>query len=176
MKLNQHHKETFVRAVCNALPEVDYMAMANEAALKIAVKNLPKSVRDIYDNVKTRPYVGLCRIYFRADGFSYDRAISIPIGMGEGSIYNVDNHPEYAEVFDLMHQEINQRKVIKDCREKLKGVVMGCSTLKQLKDALPEFEAYMPVQRTTTPNLPAVSNVIAEFVGAGFPFKQAEGV
>ena len=55
---------------------------------------------------------------------------------------------------------------------KLKGVVNGCNTLKQLKEALPEFEKYMPAEsEPPSKNLPALANIVADFQAAGLTFE-----
>ncbi len=51
----------------------------------------------------------------------------------------------------------------------LRGVVEGCNTVKQLKEALPEFAKYAPHEEATSKNLPALANVVAEFSKAGWP-------
>jgi len=50
----------------------------------------------------------------------------------------------------------------------IKGIAYGCSTLRQLKEALPELEKYMPKEDAPTRNLPAVANVVADMVKLGW--------
>jgi hypothetical protein len=51
----------------------------------------------------------------------------------------------------------------------LAGVVEACSTLKQLKERLPEFTKYYPTEEAPTANLPALANVVADLSKLGWP-------
>lgn len=56
-------------------------------------------------------------------------------------------------------------------RTKLEAAIGACSTLAAAKRALPEFEKYLPKDRTTTgaTSLPAVANLVADLTKLGWP-------
>ena len=56
-----------------------------------------------------------------------------------------------------------------DLYQKLKGVIEACTTLKKLKELLPEFEAYFPTEAEPTKNLPAVANLVTDMMQMGWP-------
>lgn len=59
-----------------------------------------------------------------------------------------------------------------DLRLKLEGCAAACTTLKLLKDMLPEFVKYMPADEPAAcKTLPVVQNVVSDFVKAGWPKK-----
>lgn len=59
-------------------------------------------------------------------------------------------------------------------RASVRSAIYGCSTLKQAKERLPEFEKYLPAERDGKyiPNLPAVANLVTEMMNAGWPKDQ----
>lgn len=59
---------------------------------------------------------------------------------------------------------------MENLQTRLKGVAYACTTRKQLEEALPEFSSYLPEEEAkAAKNLPAVANVLSDFVKAGWP-------
>jgi len=49
----------------------------------------------------------------------------------------------------------------------------ACTTTKQLRELLPEFDRYLPAEEEKTlRTLPVVQNIVADFVKAGWPAKK----
>ena len=65
-----------------------------------------------------------------------------------------------------MHQELET---------KLMAAANSCTTRKALVELLPEFEKYLPAdQAAACKTLPAVANIMADFVKAGWPKDEAK--
>lgn len=58
-----------------------------------------------------------------------------------------------------------------DLNSKLTAAIGACTTLKRAKEALPEFEKYLPEDRETTGvgNLPAIANLVTDLMHLGWP-------
>ena len=157
MKLSKMTKEAIVRAIWNEVPEVDYKArkVAIQAAL---VEMFAPEVKAIY---KKRPNALYKDIY--SGVFSYE----LP--------YN----ERYLIVADLTEEQINsvlnpyteEDAARTRAKDKLKELVMGCSSRKQLVNLLPECEKYLPAEASTDRSLPVVANVIADMTKLGWPKK-----
>lgn len=60
-------------------------------------------------------------------------------------------------------------------QQNLSIAVEGCTTLKQLKEAFPEFEKYLPTEQQPTKNLPALANVVSDLVKLGWAKNATKG-
>lgn len=155
MKLNKYQKEGIVRAIMNDVPKPD--KTKRHAAIQAAiVKAMSPECRKIYN----RNPSALAKQY-----------------LGDISYDDVSWHTRDVVIGDV--PEANVEAIIKPYRDaddayytarrRLHAAVDGCSTLKQLKTALPEFEKYYPTEAQPTKNLPALANVAADLVKLGWP-------
>jgi hypothetical protein len=66
----------------------------------------------------------------------------------------------------------DEEKALQGLRSKLKGAAYACTTTKQLRELLPEFDKYLPEEvAASARSLPVVANIVAEFTKAGWPSK-----
>ena len=159
MKLNNYTKQAIHKAIMNDVPKVDRFKR-REAIQADLVKAMSPAVRKLY---KANPsalrtsYMGDL-VY---DGVS-NRSRDVVVGdVSEAAIEKICE-PYKAE--EDARWQVNQ---------KLKGIIDGCTTLKQLKTLLPEFEKYMPTEEAPTKNLPAVANMVADLTKLGWPKERA---
>lgn len=148
MKLTKYQREAFVRAVMDDTPRLndDQTKTDLQAAL---VKAMSPAVRKVY-----REAPGALKTKHTYDLFDRN---------GHTFIVGDANFDEVAKPW---FDKVQQRK---DARRQLQGVADGCTTLKQLKQLLPEFEQYMPTEEAPTKNLPVVANVVSTLVNLGWP-------
>jgi hypothetical protein len=66
-----------------------------------------------------------------------------------------------------------QNTLRNELQNKLEGAVIAYTTRKQLAAALPEFEKYLPPEEAKGSNLPALANVVTDFIAAGWPAGKA---
>lgn len=92
----------------------------------------------------------------------------LPTGSDDVTIQKaLDENTELGELSVLRGE---QKKKRQELESRLRSVAYSCSTLKQLNAALPEFEKYMPSDKEAlAQNLPALANVVADFIAAGWP-------
>lgn len=148
MRLNTYQKEAIVRAVMQDVPVVDTDKALAEIQAAV-VKTMSPLVRKIYrENPKA----------LRTAHTGYD-----VIGRGTYAVIVGD-----VDLDKTLAPWKAQAEARNDARRKLEGVVNGCTTLKQLQTALPEFVKYMPTEEKPTANLPALANLSADFVKLGW--------
>ena len=164
MRLTNDKRRAFVNAVIADVPKVDYKEQIRKLLLDAAVEMLPEPIRKIWDNPELRHYLGRNYMYVFDVSMAYPRNIEIKSDFSIGTL-------DAADKLDTL--DTNQNEKIKELKTKLTSLVNGCSTLKQLKLAVPELEKYMPADNQlslshTNRSLPVVTNVIADLVKAGW--------
>jgi hypothetical protein len=145
-KLTKYDKQVIVRAVTADVP-FDNDAV-KKAAQDAIVKAMSPEVRKVY---KTHPTA------LRSKS-TYD------ISERECAVLIVGD-VDYDEVLKPFVEAKEKRKATLN---QLEAIIESCSTLKQLRERLPEFESYFPVEGVATPNLPAVANLVADLVKLGW--------
>lgn len=154
MKLNKYQKQAIVTAIMADVPAVNVSAHRKRMQDGV-VKLMSPAVRKVYkespDALTTRYFSDLY------DGVSW--------GSRNLVVGNVPEE-ETNKLYEPLEQEVRARHALY-C--KLKGVIESCSTLKKLKELLPEFEAYFPTEDAPTKNLPAVANLVTDMMQMGWP-------
>lgn len=162
MRLTKTLREAFVRAAVDDVPKVDYMTRACDTAMKFGIAGLPPDVKAIY---KIDPeFIATKSVYISRLGY-----VRFP-----GKARLTDE--QQAELDQLSDNEAAQKEAHEELRLKLSGVANSVQTVEALKGLLPEFAKYMPDETGSTMNLPAIANVVADFVKAGWPDKQKVAV
>lgn len=155
MKLTNNLREAFIRAAMDDVPHVDYSEQIQSVAQKAAAALLPLKVRALWADNTLRPYVAT--VYFRG--------AMLP---GTNADDNKIRAAAEVVVAPLIKAREAQEAARKDLARKLRAVAYSVTTRAALVEALPEFEKYLPADERTA-NLPAIANVVAEFVAAGWP-------
>lgn len=159
MKLTNYLREAFVRAAMNDVPSVDYKEQMRGVINK-KIERLQKIA-----GVNTSDYSRLSQRYVYIDGTSY-----VGAGLTEEELAQIKISPEVQKLIAL---NAEQRTKLTALRSKLEDVIKGCNTRKQAAEALPEFDKYLPPEDAKAINtLPALANVVSDFVKAGWPKNQ----
>ena len=165
MKLTNTIREAFIRAAMDDVPAVDYTEQIRKVAYDDLVAQLPAAVRKVWDDNKLRCYIntttgryGGVSITYPADGDYWREAKPL-------------TKEAAAMVSDLKAKSDAQDKTRSDLRDKVRSAACACTTRKALVNLLPEFEKYLPSDEAKAQkmNLPAVANIVADFVNAGWP-------
>lgn len=161
MKLTNHARDAFIRAVMNDVPSIGYEERIHQIVMDAAIKSLPKDVQKVWNNPDTRKYIVLkyTSIKDMTGVFTPNSEVKIPPGT-------------QLELDKLTKLNITQQNERVNLRSKLKNAAYGCNTLKQLREALPDFVKYMPGEYEhvgKVGNRLAVINPINDFKAAGFP-------
>lgn len=168
MNLNESDRQTFVRAVLDDLPSVEYSAQATTYVHGIMREQMPKKLQAVYDGKELRGFLNFdnWRDGFRIHVGTHLARILVcyPTKLTDADL---------AHLADLNTKAAQQQETYNDLRYKLTAVIKGCRTLKQAKERLPEFEKYLPKERDvrggSCADLPMVANVVAELTKAGWP-------
>lgn len=162
MRLNKSDKQAFVLAVMADVPQIDYQAKARALVDQEIRAQLPTAVRAVYDDKKTRPYLGNAYVslpgYFSCGYFDGAACYSMTSGLRDTLSALSD---------EARAQETRRR----DLKNRIEGVIESCTTLKRAKELLPEFEKYLPAERGTVidRSVPVISNIVADLTAAGWP-------
>jgi uncharacterized protein (DUF2267 family) len=157
MKLTQYDREAFVRAVMNDVPHITKEEVLPKLQAEL-LKAMSPEARKLFR--KSPEALAWESSYHLTTDRSYVRFVV-------GDVENVSATIEpYAKAVEA-HASI---------KERLQATIKGCSTLKQAKERLPEFEKYLPAESGTTgvTSLPAISNLVADLSKIGWPKEGAQ--
>ena len=157
MKLTKLNRQAFINAALDDVPTIDYTTAIIDSATKFAVSLLPEIAQTVF--AKHPELIATDNSYIRG------RYICLP---GRNIKFTDAQKVHLAE---LETKSKAQDNALSELRTKLSGVVGSVNTVKALKVLLPEYAKYMPDETHVTVNLPAIANVVADFVKAGWPDK-----
>lgn len=159
MKLTNNLRDAFVRAAMADVPKVDYTEKARDLINKLNKEYQVKAKIDKVDIMRLAS--------------SYLNVASQGVyvwGLTDIEYATLRADPEVKKLNDL-HEA--QRKAHRELETRLAGAIAGCNTRKQAVEALPEFEKYLPEDAAVAMrSLPAIANVVTDFVKAGWPKNQ----
>lgn len=165
MKLTKSILDAFVSSALKDVPQEDYQEQIRKIVYDIAVANLPPAVAKIYQDPDMKGYINTGYTY------AFGTSLCVPFQDAQGKV-TVDIPPKIQEKLkELQDKHAEQVKVFNNLEFKLRTVAYGCNTRKQLLERLPEFEKYLPSDTTVSTNLPAITNLMTDFVKAGWPKK-----
>ena len=189
MKLSKSHRAEFVRAVLADVPTKDYTTQAEDLARKLCRATYKKLGID-HINISRLVHAGIYISVWRDDATDtmlasrpsdamrghYMRNTFASIG-GRGltdiEIAEISDCPEMMAIRQGYADEFN---MLNKLRKQLTAVIASCTTLKQAKEALPEFIKYLPEEPGSTIDrtLPVVGNLVADLSKAGWPKKDSK--
>lgn len=160
MRLTKSDRDAFVSAVMDDVPSVDYRGQAHALVREDAVNQLPKKVKEVYEDDSLKKYLDRVSVYLN-DQFHSAYVVGPEYKMSSAVAAKIK------ELAEKHKEQDKRRRVLKDS---LKSAILACNTLKQAKERMPEFEKYLPADRdsTGTSNLPAISNLVTDLMLAGW--------
>ena len=189
MKLTKAHREEFVRAVLADVPTKDYTTQAEDLARKLCRAKYKKLGID-HINISRLVHAGIYIHVWRDDAtdtmlasrpsdamrgyYTCNTFASISgRGLTDIEIAEISDCPEMMAIRQGYADEFN---MLNKLRKQLTAVIASCTTLKQAKEALPEFVKYLPEEPGSTIDrtLPVVGNLVADLSKAGWPKKDSK--
>ncbi len=170
MRLTNTIRDSFIRAAMHDVPkEVDHSEEIRKIVLDDFLSKLPVKIKAVYDDASIRHW--LKTDYNNYGGVSVNYPSSQTTSRYEAPKLTPNVQKK---VDDLKEKSDANQKIRATLEAKLRNVAYGVTTRKQLAEALPEFEKYLPEDEAqAVRTLPVVTNVVADFVKAGWPAKKA---
>lgn len=167
MRLTNTLRKAFVRAVLDDVPSTDYQEQARELLSKAAEENLPPALKraiaidpSIRDWIETR--------YHHVGKFPLSGTYLLGTREALDQLNKDDALQQKLQT--LSDALAEQNKCRNQLQEKIEGIATSCATRKQLLEALPEFEKYLPAQTSANSrSVPALANLLADLTAAGWP-------
>ena len=169
MRLTQTIKEAFVRAAMDDVPKVDYDEQAKKVANEALDRLMPPALKRA---LQTEPVIAgwLDRHYAHLPGGLGSCFLTCP----SETVDRIRKDPlVWDQITVLGGKAAEQFKARSKLEAKLRAATGACTTRKQLETALPEFVKYLPTEETATVNLPAIANLVTDFMAAGWPKQKA---
>lgn len=169
MRLTNTIKDAFIRSAMNDVPKIDYDEQAKKLADEAVDRLTPPALKRALQSDTAiltwldRRYAhfpsGLGSCFLTCPSEVVDRIRKDPLVWGQITV--------------LGGQAAEQFKARSKLEAKLRAAAGACTTRKQLEAALPEFVKYLPTEETATVNLPAIANLVTDFMAAGWPKQKA---
>lgn len=154
MKIGKWEKESIVRAIMADVPKANKEKRKEELQAAV-VKLMSPEVRKVY---KLNPKaLAKYHVGYLISDTSYN---------GRDIVCGDVTDKQIGELCKQYEAEEDTRK---QAEYRLKAAIMACTTLKQLKERLPEFEKYYPSVEKPITTLPALANVVADLSKLGWP-------
>lgn len=155
-----------MRAAMADVPQEDYQAKIHKLIQDDAIAQLPPKIKAIAQDKDLRHF--LKREVHYIPGYDCSNvAVLHPTYQRSPSV----NTQVEAWLVDLAHQ----KERINALKAKLQATADAVTTRKALVALLPEFEKYLPADEAKAiATLPAVANVLSDFVKAGWPKNAAK--
>lgn len=173
MKLSKYHKQAFVSAVMDDVPMHDYSEDFHKMIDADMLKTAPKKLVPILQDKELRSY--LIRGYgsIQPNTLHKNNHYWYPYTVGISAVatyldYKMSDEAE-AAALALMEAATDQKIKRDQLEAMVRGTIESCSTLKQATARLPEFVKYLPEEASATRLLPAVANLSAKLIEAGWP-------
>jgi hypothetical protein len=176
MNLNEHTRQAFALAAMQDVPKIDYDDKIRSLLNMAALKAMPDKVRLVYNDPATKEYLQTFKGSVEVENKDFDYwekrfsfATHVPIGRLPNNVL--------AEAKELLTRKCEQSLKLNALRKSLYDTAKSARTRKQLVALLPEFEKYLP---EVTPGLdrsvPALANLVANFMAAGWPKDQKKPI
>ena len=157
MRLDKYMKSAIIRAIMADVPKPDVVAYRKSIQAEVC-KLMTPAVRKVYKECpKALASEYVSDLY---DGSDWESRYIV--------LGNVTKEQLQAACKPFNDAVTAREKVQND----LRGIVESTSTLKRLKELLPEFVKYFPTEAEPSKNLPAVANLVTDMVKLGWPDKK----
>ena len=164
MRLTNTTREAFVRSVMNDVPSIDYEEqIRNLVNKKVAAIHKKAGIQEIDKERLSTAYVSIHGIEKK----HYNSTSCYVSGLTGNERKEIQSDSALIALADLKYAQNETRNAL---RKKIDYAIKACSTRKQAVEALPEFEKYLPEDGAKTMrSVPAIANVLSDFVKAGWP-------
>jgi len=168
MRLTNFLRDSFIRAAMNDVPRIDYHEQAQKYAKEQLITKLPKEIQGLAKDNKLNQWLNSEYISMPmniSNFYGFTDKNNNAVLKGDMAVWT--QLEEFSRLIRVQTETLNALE------SRLRSVAYACTTRKQLLEALPEFEQYLPEEEAkAAKNLPALANVLSDFVKAGWPKNQ----
>ena len=165
MRLTNTIRDAYIKSVMDDVPSVDFDEAIRKAYRDAALEAMPPKLRALAKDPA-------CELWLAWDYRSVKGVSSTLSGHGpRGREADEFLAPAcLASLRELEAKRKAQHASRNELRSKIRAVAYGATTRKALAEALPEFAKYLPAdEAAAVRTLPALANVVTDFVKAGWP-------
>ena len=165
MRLTTYIREAFVKAAMDDVPAPEkFEDKVHKIVKDDALSQLPAKLQAIAKDKDLCWYLNQNSYYFYRQPF---HSVYIVTARGKEYTPSEEAKKQIDEIAVAANADKEMRQALKS---KLMAAAQACTTTKQLRELLPEFDQYLPLEaETTCRTLPAVANIMSDFVKAGWP-------
>lgn len=171
MNLTKALREEFVDAVMNGIARHHHFELgdAKKAIAKAIEDQLPEDLKAVVakypDLFKRDKYIALHELdYIRTDEKGRSRSVYVYLYVIDHDDAKPVDLSRWVELKKLADDEEYQRR---ELRSRITQIAAACTTLKKLKEALPELESYMPAEVEKRDLPVAAGTVVTDLMAAG---------
>lgn len=156
MKLNNHTRDLFVNNVIKGIPRKHQFSSDQASAeIEAIAQNLyPAALKKFIKQYPTAVYRKGSS--FRVDSPSKIRGGGMTIYVNFVEVDETKNLP-VEPVLQKVRDHLKENEELAEYKSRLQQIAYGCSTYKQLAEALPELAKFIPVQPTSSTALALVA-------------------
>lgn len=170
IRLTNDMRDTFIAKVMADVPSKPYEDEVRDAANKAAHDALPATIKKLLKDAELAPFVTKVHLGLDHENPENTSRYGSMSFILPGADDKTVRAAVVAAVKPICKAWVEQDKTHKELRAKLRSVAYHCTSRNQLAEAFPEFAHYLPaVEADATRNLPALANVVTDFVKAGWP-------
>lgn len=166
MRFDNDDRTSFVLAVIGDVPQEDYDGQA-EALVTEHFRDLaPECIREAVELCPDWVEDTYCLMPGTLRNF-YSKFVPPSCGR----TIDADYPAMWKKLEKMSRLNHAQNQKINALKQKVRAAISSCTTLKQAKERLPEFEKYLPAERLPagTAGAPMVANVVTDLMNAGWP-------
>lgn len=165
MKLTNNLRDAFINAVMADVPTVDYQQQIRNEADRMCREAMPPKLRALLKDPECEKWIN--REFSVVGGVAMTFVCYAPRDNKNCGMLKTHELQRLRDISDDLKAQDRARQ---ELRGKLRSAAYSVTTRKALVSALPEFEKYLPPDEPAACRaLPAVANVVADFVKAGWP-------
>lgn len=163
-RLTKTMRQAIVRAVMADIPKVDYFEKERIIKERAAYRQMPLEVKAVYDKPGLHKYLSEGSESTSLQTIKGRHAYQYFRGCPDIIALNEKERTEIGALQKRMHEQERSRAAAEGS---LSSSLEGFTTVKALRDAMPELAKYLPNESEPTKNLPAVTGVVDILKAAG---------
>jgi len=175
MRLTESIRSAFVHAVLQDTPKVDYTEQRQKLIQDWLYAMAPAPLMRVFKDQSYRRYFSTNHVFYQspiAGRSSWGLGKFWLVPDVDGNTYQLNDKIILDKLLEVDRAEKLQVEQHGELARKLTATIKAFNTVKQARDALPEFVKYLPDDADPKcKTLPAITDLVTDLVKAGWPDK-----